>query len=156
MDSTARDSQIKSVASLLFSCPDQVGIIAALANFFASRDLNISRYAEYTDDGYFFSRSEWPLNDRWEDEQAFNQEFAELADHYGADFEARFMNRRQSVGLFVSKQPHALIEMLNKYEANYFPNIEISFIVGNEQSIQELADRHGLPFFYIPTTVVLN
>lgn len=140
-----------SVGSLLFSCPDQVGIIAALANFFASRGLNISRYAEYTDDGHFFSRCEWPINDRWEDEVAFNDEFSELATQYDAQFEARFMNRCQSVGLFVSKQPHALIEMLNKYEANFFPNIEISFVVGNKEEMQKIADRHGLPFFYIST-----
>jgi len=142
-----------NIASLLLSCTDQVGIIASLANFFAERDLNISRYAEYTDEGQFFSRLEWPINDRWDDEAAFGEEFLALANQYEATFEARFMNRSQSIGLFVSKQPHALIEMLNKYEANYFPNIEISFIVGNDESVQRLADRHGLPFFYIPTDV---
>jgi len=149
------DSALKptrsNVASLLFSCGDQVGIIAALANFFAERELNISRYAEYTNDGHFFSRSEWRINERWEDESEFRDEFADLADKYSAEFQVRFMNRRQNVGLFVSKQPHALIEMLNKYEANFFPNIEISFIVGNDQSMSKVADRHGLPFFFIST-----
>lgn len=139
------------VASLTLCCVDQVGIIASLANFFAERDLNISRYAEYTDDGQFFSRFEWVLNDRWEDEMAFSSEFNQLADAYQATFEVRFMNRRQSVGLFVSKQAHALIEMLNKVEANYFPNLDIRFIVGNQQSLQRIADRHGVPFFYIST-----
>ncbi len=153
MSPTPPTENASNIASLLLSCPDQVGIIAALANFFAERDLNISRYAEYTDDGQFFSRLEWPMNDRWDDEAAFAEEFSGLADTYNATFEARFMNRCQSVGLFVSKQPHALIEMLNKYEANYFPNIEISFIVGNDESMQKLADRHGLPFFYIATDV---
>jgi len=142
-----------NIASLLFSSSDEVGIIASLANFFSERGLNISRYAEYTDNGQFFSRLEWSLNDRWEDEAAFSQEFAQVADQYKANFDVRFMDRVQSVGLFVSKQPHALIEMLNKYEANYFPNIEISFIVGNDESVQHIADRHGTPFFYIPTDV---
>jgi len=140
-----------NIASLLFSSSDEVGIIASLANFFSERDLNISRYAEYTDNGQFFSRLEWALNDRWEDEAAFSKEFASVAKLYDANFDVRFMDRVQSVGLFVSKQPHALIEMLNKYEANYFPNIEISFIIGNDQSVQHIADRHGTPFFYIPT-----
>ena len=61
------------------------------------------------------------------------------------------MNQQQSVGLFVSRQPHALIEILNKYEANYFPNIEVSFILGNHESMGRIADRHGLPFFHIAT-----
>jgi len=150
VDSTLKPTR-SNVASLLFSCGDQVGIIAALANFFAERELNISRYAEYTNDGHFFSRSEWRINERWEDESEFRDEFADLADRYSAEFQVRFMNRRQNVGLFVSKQPHALIEVLNKYEANFFPNIEISFIVGNDQSMSKVADRHGLPFFFIST-----
>lgn len=142
-----------NIASLLFSSTDEVGIIASLANFFSERDLNISRYAEYTDDGQFFSRLEWARNDRWEDEAAFSAEFCSVAKLYNATFDVRFMDRVQSLGLFVSKQAHALIEILNKYEAGYFPNVEISFIVGNDASMQRIADRHGTPFFYIPTDV---
>ena len=138
-------------ASLLFSSPDEVGIIASLSNFFSERDLSISRYAEYTDDGQFFSRLEWTLNERWDDEKSFSTEFAEVADRYSANFDVRFMDRVQTVGLFVSKQAHALIEMLNKYEADYFPNMEINFIVGNDDSMRRIADRHGMPFFYIAT-----
>ncbi len=140
-----------NVASLLFCCPDQVGLIASLANYFAERDLSISRYAEYTDDGQFFSRFEWQLNDRWEDEASFSEEFAELADTHAALYDVRFMNRRQSIGLFVSKQSHALIEILNKAEANYFPKVDVRFIVGNDQGMQGVADRHGVPFFYTST-----
>lgn len=151
MDATQSNLGTEAKASLLFCCPDQVGIIAALAIFFAERDLNISHYVEYTDDGELFSRFEWVLNDRWEDEASFSAEFLLLGDVYGAWFDVRFMNRKQSIGLFVSKQPHALIEMLNKVEANYFPSVDICFIVGNDEGIQRIADRHGLPFFYIPT-----
>ena len=144
-------SQESAVASLLFSCPDQVGIIAALANFFSERDLNISRYAEYTDDGYFFSRLEWPVNDRWNEESDFVEEFAQIADHYDATFAVRFLQRRQTVGLFVSRQSHALIEILNKQEANFFPPVDISFIIGNDEPMQKIADRHATPFFFVPT-----
>jgi len=148
MNASKKDTNI---ASLLFTSSDEVGIIASLANFFSERDLNISHYAEYTDDGQFFSRLEWTLNERWKDEAAFSEEFTAVASVYDATFDVRFMDRVQSVGLFVSKQPHALIEVLNKYEANYFPRIEINFIVGNDESMQQIADRHGIPFFYIPT-----
>lgn len=140
-----------SYASLLFSSRDQVGIVAPLANFFSERDLSISRYEEFTDDGQFFSRLEWPLDQRWENEAEFSAEFQPLANSYNASFEARFMNRTQSIGLFVSKQAHALIEILNKQEANFVPGVEISFIIGNDASMQKIADRHGVPFFYVAT-----
>lgn len=138
-------------ASLLFSCRDGVGVIAALANFFSERGLNISRYEEITDDGQFFSRCEWHLNERWETEADFNAEFSSVAEAYDAWHEVQFMNRKQTLGLFVSKQAHALIEVLNKVEANFFPAIEISFIVGNDDAMRKIADRHGVPFFFIPT-----
>jgi len=139
------------VASMLFCCADQVGIIAELANFFSTRSLSISRYAEYTDGGRFFSRLEWPLGSRWETELDFVEEFQPLALRYEADFDVRFLNQTQSIGLFVSKQSHALIDILNKFEANYFPKMEISFIVGNHAFMQKLADRHGVPFFHVAT-----
>ena len=135
----------------MFTCPDQVGIIAVLAMFFSKRGLNISRYEEYTDDGQLFSRLEWPLDDRWENEKSFAEEFGKLASEFEGEFEARFFDRTQTLGLFVSKQSHALIEILNKYEAQYFPDLEISFIVGNDESMRRIADRHATPFFYIPT-----
>ncbi len=138
-------------ASVLLCCADKIGIIAALGNFFAQRELNISRYVEYTDNRQAFSRFEWQLSDRWEDEAAFTEEFSEFANTYDASFDVRFMNRRQSIGLFVSNQPHALIEMLNKVEANYFPALDIRFIVANDDKVQAVADKHGVPFFYIPT-----
>ncbi|MEM7359819.1 MAG: formyltetrahydrofolate deformylase [Pseudomonadota bacterium] len=139
------------MAALLFNCPDKIGIIAALAEFFSQRNLNISKYEEYTDDGQFFSRLEWPITERWATETDFSDEFTDLAQHYQANFQVRFFNRTQSLGLFVSKQPHALIEILNKQEANFFPGVEISFIVGNDPAMQKYADRHATPFFYIPT-----
>lgn len=141
-----------SSACLLLSCPDQVGIISSLANFFSDRGLNIARYAEYTDDGHFFSRLEWPLNDRWQDQDEFSTEFSELATKYDANFRVQFLNLKQTVGLFVSKQAHALIEILNKNEAGYFPNMEISFIIGNDQDLRKIADRHGVPFFFVDTS----
>jgi len=138
-------------AALLFRCPDQVGLIAALANFFAERGLTISRYEEFTDDGHFFSRLEWRLDQRWEEEADFCDEFSETARTYGASFEVRFLNRTLSLGLFVSRQSHALIEILNKQEANFVPALEISFIIGNDPSIQRIADRHATPFFFVST-----
>ncbi len=140
-----------NTASLLFSCKDQVGIIASLTQFFSERGLNISRYEEYTDDGQFFSRLQWQLNDHWEEESDFDTSFQSLADQYEGDFEVRFRNHCQKVGLFVSKQPHALIEVLNKQESGFVPDLEISFIIANDEAIGSVADRYGIPFFFIPT-----
>jgi len=143
-------------ASLLFNCKDRVGVIAVLANFFSSRELNISRYEEYVDDGHFFSRLEWKLDERWKEPEDFCVEFAEIAASYDADVDVHFFNEPQNVGLFASKQTHALIEVLNKHEARFFPNTNLCFIIGNDKSIQKIADRHGIPFFFIDTDCAIE
>lgn len=149
---TLGSNPMPNIAALLFSCPDQVGIISSLANFFAERNLNISRYEEYTDAGQFFSRLEWERGTNWADPKDFNQDFSELADSFSATFDVRFFDRTQRLGLFASKQPHALIEVFNKSEAGYFPNADISFVIGNDESVGKIANRHGVPFFYIDTS----
>lgn len=147
----SRDSNRSNVASLLLCCADKTGIIALLTDFFSQRNLNISRHVVYTNDGQFFLRLEWDLNDLWEDEASFSEEFASFVSDHNVIFDVRFMNRKQSIGLFVSKQSHALIDTLNKAESNYFPDVDISFIVANDQQMRGAADRHGIPFFFIPT-----
>lgn len=141
----------ESIASLLFSCPDRVGIIAALANYFSEKGLSICRYEEYADAGRFFSRLEWQLNDRWQTEKAFNEEFTSFANEFDAKFEVRFFSRTQTLGLLASKQPHALIEIINKQEAGYFPNTSIAFILSNDESMAKIAKRHEIPFHFVAT-----
>lgn len=138
-------------ACLLFTCKDKVGIIAALAKFFTDRNVSISQYEEYTDNGLFFSRLEWFTDDNWQDELLFKKDFAAVANVFKAKYQVHFFNRAQNLGLFVSKEPHALIEALNKQEANEFPNTNISFIIGNNEQTQKIADRHGIPFYFIKT-----
>jgi len=142
---------MSNIAALLFSCPDQVGIISSLANFFAERNLNITRYEEYTDAGQFFSRLEWERDSNWQEPSEFSNDFNQLADSFSADFNVRFFDRTQRLGLFASKQTHALIEVFNKSEAGYFPNTDISFVIGNDEAVGKIANRHGVPFFFVDT-----
>jgi formyltetrahydrofolate deformylase len=140
------------VASLLFSAADDLGIVASIAGFFAQRNLNISRFAEYTDAGHFFSRLEWSMDDRWDNEADFVADFNVVAEKYKATFSVRFMGRKQTLGIFASSQSHTLIDILTRVETNYFPDLEISFIIGNLEPMRKIADHHGVPFFYSDTT----
>lgn len=134
---------------LIFVCPDQSGVISNLTNFFAERGLSISKYVDFTDDETLFSRLEWPLNDCWEDELSFDVEFAQLAKEYAATFDVRFSNRKQNVGLFVGSQSHSFIEFVNRYSSNVGANLSIPFVIGSDERVGSIADRYGLPFFFI-------
>ena len=138
-------------ACLLFTCPDGLGIIAKLASFFTTRKINIIKYEEYVDAGQFFSRLEWNNQNGWDSEVAFNQEFEKLAQHYQASYQVHFFCKLQKLGLFVSGESHALLEIFSKYQLQELHNTEISFVVGNKAHVKGLVERQGIPFYYFDT-----
>lgn len=142
---------IENSACLLFSCPDKTGIIARIVSFFTEREISISRFEEYTDAGLFFARLEWKVQPGRLDHVGVNQLFQPVADDLNGQFQFHFFSDTQKLGLFVSHEPHALIEALNKYEAGDFPNTQIVFVIGNRESIRGLVARHGIPFYFVKT-----
>ncbi|MCL4146998.1 UNVERIFIED_CONTAM: hypothetical protein GTU68_018952 [Idotea baltica] len=139
-------------ACLLFQCTDQVGIIADLVLFFRDSNVSISRFEEYTDGQYFFARLEWQGDHPWEATGSFDSAFQAVADKFqNPSFRVHFFDRPQKLGLFSSKEPHALIEAINKCEAGDYPNTEICFLVANSTAIEKYADRHDIPFYFVKT-----
>jgi len=143
---------VERSACLLFQCNDEVGIIAELVGFFKDHKISISRFEEYTDQQYFFARLEWEGDHPWATVQEFDAAFSPITDRYGGSgHRAYFFDQPQRLGLFSSKEPHTLIEAINKTEAGDYPNTEICFLVSNSRSIEKYADRHSIPFHFIKT-----
>ena len=141
---------MNQTACLLFSCPDKTGIIAKIVEFFANRDISISRFEEFTDSDKFFSRLEWHTNPDHK-RHDFETAFAPLSTELSGEYRFHFFSETQKLGLFVSKEPHALIEVLNKHELGDFPNTEIQFVIGNREDVRHIVERHGIPFHYVKT-----
>lgn len=139
-------------ACLLFTCPDGLGIIAELASFFTERGASITKYEEYVDDGQFFSRLEWNNSTGWKTEKKFDADFKDLAEQYKARYQVHFFSKTQKLGLFVSDEPHALLEILNKYQLNELHNTEISFVIGNKPGVSDMVVRHNIPYFFVDTS----
>ena len=139
-------------ACLLFQCTDRIGIIAELVGFLKDHQVSISRFEEYTDQEYFFARLEWRGDHPWKTEEEFDASFQPVADKFKrSGHRVHFFDKPQRLGLFSSREPHALIEALNKAEAGDYPNTEICFLVANSRSIEKYAARHSIPFHFIKT-----
>lgn len=139
-------------ACLLFQCDDKVGIIAELVTFFKDHDVSISRFEEYTDQQYFFARLEWKGDHRWELENDFHDAFEPVANQFqGVSFRAYFFDQPQRLGLFASREPHTLVEAINKSEAGDYLNTEICFLISNSPSVEKYAIRHAIPFYFVKT-----
>lgn len=143
---------MENTACLLFQCNDQVGIIAELVTFFRDHNISVSRLEEFTDHQYFFSRLEWQGDHPWNSQDEFAEAFSGVAAQFeGSRFRVHFFDQPQTLGLFSSKEPHTLIEAINRCEAGDFPNTAISFLVSNSREIEKYADRHDIPFHYVKT-----
>ena len=125
-------------ACLLFRCTDRVGIIAELVLFFRDSNVSICRFEEYTDNQYFFTRLEWRDDHPWKTTEAFEEAFRPIADAFeNVSFSVHFFEKPQRLGLFSSKEPHALIEAINKCEAGEYPNTKICFLIPNSKHMQK-------------------
>lgn len=143
---------MERAACLLFRCEDRVGIIAELVLFFRDSNVSICRFEEYTDNQYFFARLEWHGAHPWTTTEQFNEAFEGVAGTFeNVSFRVHFFEKPQKLGLFSSKEPHALIEAINKCEAGDYPNTEICFLVANSKEIEKYAQRHDIPFYYVKT-----
>lgn len=142
-------SRLPQTASLLFHCPDSMGIVGDIGRFFADRDVVIKRQEALDSDGQCFLRVEWKLGQRWDNRKQFIDEFQPLATEYQGEFEVSFFDNPRSMGLFVSKETHILIGVLARAEEEYFRDLQITFMVGDDPAMQAVADRYAIPFFCI-------
>lgn len=133
-----------------FHCPDRPGIVAELSAFLAEHRCNILALEQHVEQDRFFIRIEWEDNGAWQDSDAFAADFSALPVSVGGELDIHFFNRPQSLGLFVSREPHALLEVLNKIELGDLVDAQVSFIIGNVDH-SAIAARVGVPFYFVPT-----
>ncbi len=144
--------QEQQLACLVLQCPDRFGLVAAIAGFFAARNVSISRFEQYTDDDWFFARLEWSANQHWPNEQAFVNDFAAVSKELRATTNVHFFSQPQRLGLFVSTEPHALLEVFSQHQLGALGRLtEICFVAGNSRAAEGIAARHEVPFFFFDT-----
>lgn len=136
---------------LLVSCPDQPGIVAAVASFVAGHGGNVIDLQQHTDhtDGAFFQRVEFEL-DRFDLARTeIAGAFAPVADRYSMRWSLRFSDERLRVGVLASKEPHCLHDLLNRWRTGELP-VDLAAVVSNHPDHAELAAWFGVPYHHLP------
>ena len=136
-------------ATLLMSCPDQKGLVAAVTQFIFQHGGNILHLDQHVDAeaGVFFMRVEWDMTafglNREEVAQAFG---LNVGKRFNMDWILRFSDQIPRMALFVSKQSHCLYDLLGRWQSGDW-KVEIPLIVSNHKSLKPVADSFGIPFF---------
>jgi formyltetrahydrofolate deformylase len=140
-----------AIATLLVSCPDRRGIVAALAQLLYGHGANILDADQHTDPvaGMFFQRIRFDLSDIRTDRTSLEAAIAEAAERFGMTWRLAADARRKRVAIFVSKYDHCLYDLLLRQRAGELA-CEIPLIVSNHPDLAPVAEQFGIPFEVFP------
>jgi len=136
---------------LTLSCPDRIGIVAAVAGFLAERQGNILASAQFDDrlSNRFFMRVQFEIEGR--DKARLDEEFAAVATTFNMDWQLSDVAERPRLLILVSKFGHCLNDLLYRYGSGLL-KAEIPAIVSNHRDFYRLAASYDVPFHHLPVT----
>jgi len=140
-------------ATLLVSCADRRGIVAALAQVLYGHGANIFDSDQHTDPlaAQFFQRLHFDLTDLQTDRGTLERAIAEVAERFGMRYELRYRKRQKRVALFVSRYDHCLYDLLLRHQSGEL-RCELPLIVSNHPDLSRVAQQFGVDFQVIPVT----
>lgn len=143
----------KPTATLLISCPDQKGLVAKIANFIYANGGNIIHADQHTDfaAGLFLTRLEWQLDGFNLPRDLIGKAFNAIAQPLNAKWELHFSDTVPRLAIWVSRQDHCLFDLIWRQRAEEF-HAQIPLIISNHPHLQEVAEKFGIDYYYIPIT----
>jgi len=140
-------------AILLFSCPDQKGLVSMITGFIAQYGGNIISLHEHVDahEGTFFLRVVWDMENFEIPSKELESAFFPLARKFNATWKIHFTGRKLRVAIMVSKYEHCLQELLWRQrlaESTY----EIPLVISNHPDLEPMAAYHRIPYHVFPIT----
>lgn len=141
------------IARLLVTCQDQSGIVQAVSGFLYHHGANIISLDQYTTEAYggkYFMRVEFHIENLQAQKEQLMQTFSSnVADKYQMTWQFSCNSELKKVGILVSKEDHALLELLWRYSRGALP-CQITQVISNHQDLQAAVERFGIPFVHIP------
>ncbi|PZE20798.1 formyltetrahydrofolate deformylase [Paenibacillus xerothermodurans] len=150
----ANRDELKNRARMLVSCPDQPGIVAAVSRFLHDHGANIVQSDQYTMDpqgGMFYIRIEFDLEQLDERRERLEQEFTQVAAQFNMQWSINRAGRKKQLAIFVSKEDHALLELLWQWQAGDL-EADIAMVISNHNDMRGLVESFGITYHHIPVT----
>jgi formyltetrahydrofolate deformylase len=140
-----------TTATLLASCDDRPGLVAALSQLLFALGLNILDADQHTDPvaGKFFQRIRFDLAVRMGegviDEMILEGAIREVADRYEMEWELRLDRNVPRMAIFVSKTDHCLYDLLLRHRSGEL-HCDIPLLVSNHPDLEPIAEQFGVDF----------
>ena len=137
--------------TLLVSCPDQSGIVAALAQVLYGHGANILDADQHTDvsAGGFFQRIRFDTTEMHTDFASLQTAIEEVAWRLSMTWRLSDDKVRKRVAIFVSRSDHCLYELLWRHRSGEL-QCDIPLIISNHPDLKAVADQFVIPFQVVP------
>ncbi|MDO9281189.1 MAG: formyltetrahydrofolate deformylase [Methylotenera sp.] len=141
---------MKNTATLLITCPDTRGIVAAIADFLHQHNANILHADQHQDaeNNLFLMRVEWDLVGFSLDDATFNQAFAPIATQFNMQWQLKRSQHKTRVAIMVSQYDHCLADLLQRHKSGEL-SCEIPLVISNHRDVEKLVQFYGIDFHYI-------
>ena len=145
--------QTPVTATLLISCADQKGLVAAVSEFLYHNDGNIIHADQHTDreEAVFLQRVEWELDGFAVPREGIEDAFRPIAERFGMSWSLRFSDYVPRMAIFVSKLPHCLYDLLARKRMGEF-QAEIPLVISNHRDHESVAGQFGATFHHLPVS----
>lgn len=139
--------------TLTLSCPDRVGIVAAVSGLIAQHQGWIVEASHHADalGQRFFMRQEILADSLPFDLVTLKEKFAPIADEFGMDWRISDSAVKKRVVVLVSKQEHCLYDLLARWQSKEL-DIDIPCVISNHETFRGFVEWHGIPFHHVPVT----
>jgi formyltetrahydrofolate deformylase len=136
-------------ATILISCPDRKGLVAAIANLLYELGANIMHADQHLDRvaGMFFQRIQFEVEDLADLPVVVGRKCEGL----GMNWQLVWRDRRKRVGILVSKQDHCLYDLLLRHRAGEL-RADLACVISNHPDTAAVAAAFDLPFHHLPIT----
>jgi formyltetrahydrofolate deformylase len=144
-------SQQNRTYCLVTSCPDRVGIIAAVSQFIAERGGSFEESNHHSDpEGQrFFMRNVINASSLSISLELFRQQFAPLAEKLEMKWHIRDSDKPQKVVIFASRASHCLSDLLYRWHSGEL-HCDIPCVISNHENLRSIVEWYNIPFHYVP------
>ncbi len=142
-----------ATATLLVTCTDRTGLVAALSDFVFRNGGNIVDLDQHTDaeTGTFFMRLVFEVQGFRLDRGGIRAAVGVLAQSHGLTTDLAFDDQRPKVAVLCSKVPHCLYDLLLCQQLGELHG-DIVAVLSNHEHLRGVAEHFALPFHHLPMT----
>lgn len=143
--------------TLTLSCPDKVGIVAAVSGFFAQHGgwiVEASYHAD-TQTNRFFMRQEILADSLPFDAKGLHIRFSAVAASFGMEWQLSDSAEKKRLVILVSKQDHCLNDLLHRWRSGEL-EVDIPCVISNHEDLRSFVEWHGIPYHHVPMTDKAN